>query len=105
MIIQQGDVLLVRVAELPEGAKETQWDGVIAEGEHTGHLHRMIGEAKRFEVDGDVFMSVPKRILLAHEKGGAVADHNPVVVEPGVYKIDGVRQYDYAAKEAVRVMD
>jgi hypothetical protein len=104
--IQQGDVKLTPVAELPKDAKQVEWDGVIAEGEHTGHMHRMIGDSQKFETpNGDVFMNAPKRILLAHEKGGAVADHNPVVIEHGVYKVESILQYDYATKEAVEVVD
>jgi len=104
--IQQGDVLLVPVLEVPSDARKVKWDGVIAEGEHTGHMHRMIGESHKFETpSGDVFMRAPKRIMLAHEKGGAVADHNPVIVDKGIYKVESVLQYDYATKEAVRVVD
>jgi len=47
---RQGDVLLIKIDELPPLKFETKKDKVILEGEVTGHAHKLEGKAKILEV-------------------------------------------------------
>ena len=98
---QQGDVQLFRVDEIPEDAQEREGhDGILAEGEATGHHHRMMGPVCLFDApNGDVFMDVPKRIELRHQEHGAQT------VDSGKYRIGRIREYDYVEQEARVVAD
>lgn len=101
---QQGDVQLFVVDSIPEDAVEIppgQHKGVLAEGETTGHAHRMMEPVRMFQAPGvmDVFMSVPKRIELRHE------EHDTQVVEPGSYRAGRIQEFDYATLEARNVQD
>jgi hypothetical protein len=76
--IRQGDVLLELVDELPPGAKEQPLDKerglVIAEGEATGHSHRIPhrharGAASAYRTEMDArFMRVTAPVPLRHEE-------------------------------------
>jgi hypothetical protein len=77
-MIRQGDVLLVAVDSLPSGASEQALDPerglVLAEGEVTGHSHRIphrhaSGAAKAFRTEEDArFMRVTASVPLRHEE-------------------------------------
>ena len=96
---QQGDVQLF-AATIPDDALEVfDHGGILAEGEVTGHAHRMIGPVRLFEAGDDVYMRAPKRITLAHE------EHGTQTVEPGTYRIGRVQEYDYDESEARDVND
>ena len=70
----------------------------VAEGEATGHAHRvdMAAEttaagarAEVFELFGDRFLIVTGgAVTLTHE------EHGPQVIEPGTYRVDIVKEYD-----------
>lgn len=47
-IVRQGDVLLIKVTELPAEAKDITPEGdvILAYGEQTGHCHRIAAYAK-----------------------------------------------------------
>lgn len=99
---QQGDVIITQVKEIPNGLKEIQNGGVLAEGEVTGHAHRVrMGDVKLFEgPDGAVgFMDAPQRIVLEHE------EHKPIELPSGHYQINIVQEYDHFAEEARQVAD
>jgi hypothetical protein len=97
MNLRQGDVLLVRVAGLPEGAATERSGGsiVLAEGEATGHahvvasprasLHRVRGwdEDERYLV-----VRALKPVQLRHE------EHDILAIPPGVWKVRRQREYD-----------
>ena len=106
MLFQQGDVLIQSVDEIPADAEKLSPDqhkNTLAEGEVTGHAHRVQGIVDLFRQantpPGDVFMSAPKRIVLNHEEHGSVA------IPKGRYKVSLVREYDHFAEEARRVQD
>jgi len=100
---QQGDILLFPVQEIPANATEIKGhNNVLAEGESTGHAHRMAAPVQLFrnaQQPTDVFMAVPKRIELRHE------EHATQVIPPGKYRIGRVQEYDYSTQEARRVQD
>jgi len=114
--LQQGDVMLKRVKKLPDGVVPLS-DGatVLQRGETTSHAHRFeSGNTVRlFTVpsegplagmriathDGVAFVKILETTALRHE------EHKPINVEPGVYQIDLLREFDYEDMETKRIVD
>lgn len=109
-IIRQGDVLLQRVDSLPAGLKETKRDVhghiVLALGESSGHRHAIRDKhvtSFRFETASrDASLSADVDYIevggggatLNHEYvSGMKADHEPVLLAPGRYRVVGQRTY------------
>jgi hypothetical protein len=114
--VQQGDVILKRVGKLPAGVVALpEGSKVLQRGETTGHAHRFAVNApvtlytvpaegplagmRIATHDGVTFIEVMSPVALTHE------EHKPVHVDPGVYQVDLVREYDYEQDEARRVVD
>ena len=110
-IARQGDVLIERVDKLPIGLSKAPRDHigriVLALGETSGHGHcirekwvtglRMAGseDVDYIEVGG----SSPA--TLNHEyESGAIAEHEPISLAPGSYRV--VRQREYVAPQIER---
>ncbi len=103
---RQGDVLLVQVGFLPEDASLEPTSVapiknriILAEGELTGHAHAVpSAAAAMYQWQGDRLLAVNQATALTHE------EHNPIALQPGIYKVVIQRQYD-PARDAVRVVD
>ena len=99
--IRQGDVCLIPVTALPEGAKpvESKVRVVLAYGEVTGHAHAIYEPTKARLWDAGVerFLQVLEPCALAHE------EHTHVLLEPGIYHLP--QQVEYTPAELVRVTD
>ena len=93
-LVRQGDLLLVPVEGLPEGAHRVRSGRlVLAEGEATGHAHVVDDEraslhrhpwrpaARYLHVVGD------ESVFLVHE------EHDRLRVAPGVYELRRQREY------------
>lgn len=115
---QQGDVLLKSCDRLPEDLECLTGDGrlVLQHGESTGHMHKF---TKKSNVDVYVrpgatkllnhgmtivpgigkFIIVREPSILRHE------EHKEILIPPGIYEMDLVREYDYSKDEIVRVTD
>lgn len=117
-IARQGDVLIERVNALPSGLKEAPRDKyghiVLALGEHSGHRHAIrdenvtsflveTAERSALSADVDYILVGGSGATLNHEYvSGLKADHEPISLAPGVYRIVGQRQYSpEAIKRAV----
>lgn len=89
---QQGDVLMERVEILPEGCKKVErQDGliVVMHGEN-GHTHAIEDvDAMFYEKDGKHYLVATKPVNLVHE------EHHTQTIEPGIWEIWQVREYDY----------
>ena len=119
-LLRQGDVLLIPVESVPvgEGVRRTAVDRVdgrlvLAEGEATGHAHAIDGDGAalmRVRLDTGrrnwgrpviddlgTFLVVEEPELLRHE------EHDPILVEPGIYEVR--RQREYRPQAAVWVRD
>ena len=105
MLYQQGDVLLKKVygqINLNDSERETLKDKrwVIAEGEHTGHAHAIAeSEAIVYHKDGKRYVLTEKGFTITHE------EHGSVTVEPGIYEVGIVQEYDHFTEEAKNVQD
>jgi hypothetical protein len=99
IIFRQGDVTLVKVSELPAGAKRIEGDVILAYGEVTGHAHRVIEKQKvaYFDAGAERFLQVLEKTALTHEEHGAI------MLEKGVYK--QVFQVEDFGTEVRRVAD
>jgi hypothetical protein len=89
MMKRQGDLLIVRVNEIPPQAIQ-QKSHVLAEGESTGHVHQLDQEADVYE---------EKRVLYfrVNEKSKSVLthpEHKPLTFEPGEYRVVRQREYE-----------
>lgn len=97
-IIRQGDVLLIPVLALPEGAQEIAPEQnriVLMHGESTGHAHaiydyespseivgKSIKKAQLFALDnGRRFLQVNETVSLKHE------EHTTHLLKPGIYEL------------------
>lgn len=119
---RQGDVMLVRVGGLPEGLVPTKRDAhsriVLAHGERSGHGHAIRDPhvcGFRLATTGDDPTGVSGGVdyievggsgpaTLNHEyASGQMAEHEPIGLPPGVYKVALQREYSPAGIQ--RAMD
>lgn len=126
--IIQGDVILKRIAAVPEDAVLAQADAKILQAsEVTGHHHQFTPTSKV-----DLYLVKPEIIpgiatitdnqgkiinvlepsYLFHGKlfeqnpaKTGTGDHDAIKIPPGVYVVDIVREYDYDYHETIRVTD
>lgn len=109
---RQGDVMVTKIDKLPDGLIATPRDQhgriVLAHGEHSGHGHairdphvmslRMAGtEPDPTGVHGGVdYIEVGGSgpATLSHEyTSGELAEHEPLVLPPGFYRVDLQQEY------------
>jgi hypothetical protein len=100
---QQGDVIGRKVRALPDGAKPVAREHgacVLAHGEHTGHKHQVMeADAELFTMDLDMYLRCMSVSTLVHE------EHGPITLDPGIYKIERVREHDYLSGMVGPVQD
>lgn len=76
--VRQGDVLLIKVKDVPSEAKPVKVDArgvVLMEGELTGHHHRFVGDGSvelRERPNGERFVEVKRPNALRHEEHSAI---------------------------------
>jgi hypothetical protein len=95
-VIRQGDVMMVRVEDIPQGVGKSVDKYVLAEGEVTGHAHVLWGRATMFLADEGrgTYLQVHAPSMLKHE------EHREIPVPPGKYAV--VRQVEADILEGVR---
>lgn len=101
-VYRQGDVMLVKVARIPGGAKPVARDRgrvVLAYGEVTGHAHAILEEeVTMLEVDSGIrYLDAAMDAFLRHEEHGAI------FVPGGKYRV--IRQREYTPEEIRNVAD
>ena len=95
---QQGDVTIKPVV-IPDVA-ESVGSRILAEGEATGHAHRVVGEAELLRMGDQLFLRVlGGDVRVIHD------EHAEIAIPPGEYEIGRVREYDHFAEEARQVRD
>jgi hypothetical protein len=98
---QHGDVIVRSVKNIPADARATS-RRVLAEGEATGHAHRLVEDAdvEVYEREGTLFLRVgPAGAGLTHE------EHGLGIITPGLYEVGRVREFDHFKNEAREVRD
>lgn len=116
---RQGDVYIERIDALPAGLVKAKRDVhghiVLALGEHSGHRHAIrdenvtsflvqTAERDALSADVDYILVGGSGATLNHEYvSGTKADHEPVLLAPGAYRVTGQRTYSPQA--IVRAID
>ena len=105
MLLQQGDILVKNINAFPGNLSiVVPVDNrlIIAKGEATGHCH-VINDINNVQLlkdkDGNLFLDVKKTTDLIHQ------EHNPILIEPGKYRIDIVREYDHFEEKVRGIED
>jgi hypothetical protein len=94
---RQGDVLLIkRDEECPESADGNLTTYIVAEGEITGHSHRLVAEriGLRFNARGGQVIDLPMGGRLLHE------EHKIHVLQPGSYDVKLQKTVSFANPES-----
>jgi len=102
-LIRQGDLLFVPANKFPENTTRVE-TGIIAEGEATGHHHRLavLEDAELAALwDGSKMVKVgPSGVTVVHE------EHGTVTLAPNTtYAVHQAREYDYLAEATRFVAD
>jgi len=95
---RHGDVLIAVADAIPKDARALP-HCVLAEGETTGHAHRIEGAglADLFELRGERFLHITaESARLIHE------EHKPIILPRGVYRVWIQREYTPTAIVPVR---
>ena len=97
---RQGDVLLIKVKELPPKKKRRKSKtDVVVRGEATGHAHRIVNGTiyRRWER-----FSRPARFIKANVGAKLVhEEHGEIELPEGIYQIVRQREYDPANPEGI----
>ena len=101
--LQQGDVLIIRVGEVPTEAKAVQHDGILAKGEATGHNHKVavsdMPNTLFYEKGGQLFIKNSNIIKIEHQ------EHKTIELPVGEWEIKKVKEYDHFLEESRSVRD
>lgn len=112
-LARQGDILIERVDSLPEGLEPESRDDlgrfVLAHGERHDHTHAIRSPSvcafrlkDGYEI-GWIEVGGAGAVLTHEYSTGAKAEHEPVDLPPGVYRV--IRQREYVDRWPVRVGD
>jgi len=98
-LFRHGDLLVESATEVPENARPLV-HLVLAEGELTGHSHRIAERdaAQLYQANSEMFLSVTgDSATLIHQ------EHGPISLPRGVYRI--WRQREYSPRDIRTVRD
>lgn len=98
---QQGDVCLTPLPSFPTGEKRVTATKrcVLAHGE-SGHSHVVEGEdAELIQIGERMLLKLTKEATVKHE------EHHAITLEPGIWEIGRVKEYDYLSRMARNVQD
>ncbi len=97
-VLSSGDVLIATVEQIPARA-ERQPTLVLAQGEVTGHSHRVedARKAQIWKYGAQVFLEVQNETRIVHQ------EHKPLILPPGLYRV--WQQREYTPESIVRVRD
>lgn len=93
-IYRQGDVLIRCIAALPKQKGAQRKTGVLAEGEVTGHAHKVetLEHTEVLEIGSGLYLRVGEEgVRIVHE------EHAPITLPPGNYEVEIQREYSPAA--------
>jgi hypothetical protein len=99
---RQGDILIIQRKKLPANAEAVKNDKrgiVLAEGEATGHAHRIkeTDKAKAYKAAEGFYLTVEEQVDLVHD------EHARIALAPGTYEV--IHQVDFRRAELQRVVD
>lgn len=97
---RQGDVLLVPVTGVPHGWQ--RWAGreiILAEGEATGHAHRVEGEGAVMYVNSPDMATAARILQLALPAKVTHEEHAPIDLPAGTYSVLRQREYTPTSRQ------
>ena len=106
IIYRQGDVLLMRIADIPADAASCNIDGdvILAYGEVTGHAHRLAPETVQPFAKGGVWSPTAERFIRALDGAELLhEEHSAIKLAPGCYRV--IQQREYHPEAIRRVAD
>ena len=75
-------------------------DNVLADGEATGHSHRVVGEnVAVYGEQEERLLEIPNGGTVKHE------EHKEITLPPGDYDISIVKEYDHSEESVRSVID
>jgi len=100
--VRQGDVFFYPIEKLPEGAVFEKGRRIVAEGEATGHHHKLVevdteSRAEIYSLGEQLFAKVQGDVIVSHQ------EHPALAVDEGLYQIRIEREY--TPEEVRRVLD
>ncbi len=102
-IYRQGDVVIKTLTKRPKGEWKNKEDLVLAEGEVTGHKHRIIKGEAQLQVNALMGLMILKVLSdyaeLFHE------EHTSIILPMGEYAVNVQREFDWYTEEIRRVAD
>jgi hypothetical protein len=93
---RHGDLLIVRVDSVPKGCSVKK-DRILAEGEVTGHHHRLSEGGTVLTKGDDMFLDIKEKAELTHE------EHGPILFSTGTYRV--IRQREFSPERNRYVAD
>ena len=89
------------VKELKGQKLEHNGSFVLAEGETTGHKHTIVSPSMeiRQTEDGRYYFSTDSPAEVSHE------EHKTITLEPGIYRVDRIREKDWFSGAVRRIID
>lgn len=101
--LQHGDVC-IEAAKIPDVAKRREGDMILAEGDVTGHAHRVSCpegvEAELLELGDKLFLRI-----IGGDASVVHEEHKEITIPAGEYEISRVQEFDHFAQEARTVAD
>lgn len=96
--------MLTKIETAPKGGtpiKPRNGRLVLADGEATGHAHTIDAteDAELIALGEKMLLKLGSQATLTHQ------EHKPIVLEPGLYEIGRVQEYDYLKQMARPVVD
>lgn len=116
-IYRQGDVLVKKIAKLPEGVTlEKVEDFILAHGEFSGHAHFLTSTNSEATLLVDkatdtMYLDIPESVIdaqlqhLLEGTGVWTKEHTPVAIPAGTYEVRIHTQYNPYAKALEKVRD
>jgi hypothetical protein len=98
---RHGDLLIRRIEFLPQGLTKLNTN-ILAEGEATGHQHRLTSKTAQVFGDGakqQKYLSLEEPTQLVHE------EHKPITIDEGTYLVIQEREFDPFGDYIRRVAD
>ena len=94
MNYRQGDVFLKKTKRTTTKNLKKREDKILAHGEATGHHHIVLDGEVFVGEDGKIFVQASEGTALRHQdQSGAVAEHAPHSLEPGIYEVSIEEEY------------
>jgi hypothetical protein len=100
--IQQGDVILRKLDNIPNGNIKiiSKAKMVLAEGESTGHAHVIEeNDSELIQIGEQIILNLQKQATITHE------EHKPITLQPGIWEVGRVQEYDYFSQMKRDVQD